>query len=85
MAKIKTDKGEIEVKDGEPITEACEKLGVAFGCYEGICGSCRIAIIEGSENLLELTEREEEMGMSKNTRLACQCRINKGEVKIKMI
>jgi len=83
MAKIKTDNEEIEVKDGESMIEACEKLGVPFGCYEGICGSCRIEVIGGAENLSELTEQEKMLGMDANTRLACQCKIKKGEIKIK--
>lgn len=84
MAKIKTDNKEIKIKDGEPITKACEELGVPFGCYTGTCGSCKIGIEEGADNLSELTDEENALGMDKNTRLACQCNIKGGEVRIKL-
>lgn len=85
MAKIiSTDnEEEIEVNDGEPIKEACEKLGIPFACEEGICGTCMVDIIGGQENLSELTQEERDMGRDKNHRLACQCRIEHGIVKIK--
>ena len=84
MAEIinaKTKKKEI-VKDGEGIIEPCTKLGVLFSCEDGHCGMCRIDIVEGKENLSELTEDEDNMGMDRNTRLACQCKIKSGKVKI---
>lgn len=84
MAKIickKTGK-EIEIKDGENIREGCEKLGVPFGCNEGICGLCAINILEGEENLSELTEQEKTLSRDKKHRLACQAKIKKGKVKI---
>ncbi len=84
MAKIickKTGK-ELEIIDGNSIREACEKLGVPFGCQEGICGLCAINILEGEENLSELTEEEKVLSRDKKHRLACQCKIKKGKVKI---
>lgn len=81
MTKIKTKDKEIEVKDGEAITDACEQLGVHMGCREGVCGSCVIRIEEGAENLSDLTQEEKNMEMNKEKRLACQCKIKGGEVK----
>ena len=85
MAKIinSESKEEIEIKDEAPIKEACEKIGIPFSCSEGICGTCMIEIVEGQENLSELTQEEKDMGMSKTRRLACQCKIKSGVVKIK--
>ncbi|MDP3758124.1 MAG: 2Fe-2S iron-sulfur cluster binding domain-containing protein [Candidatus Daviesbacteria bacterium] len=74
---------EINVKDKEPIKDACEKLGVPFSCTEGICGTCMIEIVDGQENLSELTQEEKDMGRDKKHRLACQCKIKSGVVKIK--
>ena len=57
MAKIfnvKTNESK-EVQDGEPIQKASEELGVPFNCTNGICGTCMIDIVEGEENLSELT------------------------------
>ncbi len=83
MAKIKTEDKEIEIKDGESISDACRELGVPFGCYMGVCGVCKIKIEEGAGNLSELTQEEKSTGMDQNTRLACQCKIKQGEIKIK--
>lgn len=81
IKNFKTKK-EIEVSDGKPIKESCEKLGVPFGCQEGVCGSCMIEIVEGYENLSELTPEEENFGRDKEHRLACQCKVNQGNVTI---
>jgi ferredoxin len=86
MAKVtNTENGKTaEVQEGEWIQESAEKVGVPFGCEEGICGTCMIDIEEGAENLSELTEPEEDLMRDKNHRLACQCKIKKGEVKFKL-
>ena len=84
MAVLKTDKEEIEVPDGSRVKEPADSLGVPFGCRQGICGTCKIEILEGEENLDELNEQEVAMGdRDKKHRLACQCSILKGLVKIK--
>ncbi len=83
MAKIRRNSDEIAVKDGADITDACEALGVPIVCRVGTCLACRIKIIEGEENLSELTDAEKAAGMDRYNRLACQCRLTKGEIKIK--
>ncbi len=83
LARIIYKDNKKEVKDGESITQACEELGVAFGCYAGDCGLCKIEILEGEDNLNDLTEKEQNNGMNKKNRLACQCKIKSGEVKIR--
>jgi ferredoxin len=84
MAKIvlnETD--ETELKDGSNIQEACEESGVPFACTEGVCGTCVIEVEEGMENLNEYTEAEKEfLGETDNERLACQCRLEKGTLKV---
>jgi ferredoxin len=82
MAKLKSDDGEVELADGEPIREAAEQLGVPFGCRNGLCGSCLVEIDEGKENLSEKTEAEEDFGLEDHQRLCCQAKIKEGEVKI---
>lgn len=86
MAKLIFDHNddEIELEEGSPIAEACEEAGVPFACTEGVCGTCVIEIIEGGENLSEATQEEEDFlgaGTCKE-RLACQCRIKCGKVRI---
>ena len=83
MATIKADNKEVNLEDQKPIKEACEQLGVLFGCEQGYCGTCKIEVLEGMENLSEINDKEEEMGLEKNFRLACQCKIKQGLVKIK--
>lgn len=74
---------EFEVTDGQAIQSACEEAGVPFGCSEGICGTCLIEIKEGRENLSEYTQQEKDfLGDERHERLACQCRLKKGCVKI---
>ena len=84
MASIILGDKREEVKDGSEIREACEELGVPFGCRQGHCGTCKITIEEGLDNLTDLTDAEEEMDMDETHRLACQCRIKSGTVEIKL-
>lgn len=86
MAKIifTHNNDESELPDGSPIAEACEEAGVPFACTEGVCGTCVIEIKEGHENLSEQTQEEKDF-LGEGTcheRLACQCRIKQGNVKV---
>lgn len=74
---------QFEVPDGEGIAEACEEAGVPFACTEGVCGTCVVEIKEGMENLSDFTQEEKDfLGEMGNERLACQCKIKSGKVKI---
>lgn len=83
MAVVKTNDNHIELTDGEPIRDACEELGVLFGCRSGLCGTCMINIVDGEENLAGLTEEEVALDRDRKHRLACQARIMHGTVTIK--
>ncbi len=85
MAKlIFNESDEIDVEDNESIIEACESVGIPFGCTEGCCGTCIIEVTEGMENLSAFTEAEEDfLGEMEEERMACQCSIKKGTVKIR--
>lgn len=73
-----------ELPDGSPIMGVCKENGVPFACTEGICGTCIIKVTEGSENLRPFTQKEFDFfGDEGSERLACQCRIKHGFVKIK--
>jgi len=82
MAIVRFEGDEREVPDGEQIVDACEELGVPFGCQEGECGTCRCTVIEGMEYLGERNEREETLTTEEDERLACQCRISGGVVEL---
>lgn len=74
---------EKEIEDGEPIAEACEEQGVPFACTEGVCGTCVIEVTEGMDNLTEMTQEEKDfLGEQDSERLACQCRMKGGCVKL---
>lgn len=74
---------EFEIEDGAPIAELCEEAGVPFACTEGVCGTCVIEVKEGMENLSEFTQEEEDfLGELEHERLACQCKLKGGCVKI---
>ncbi|MCB1111482.1 MAG: (2Fe-2S)-binding protein [Chlamydiales bacterium] len=86
MAKLIFDHNgeEVDLEDGEKIAEVCEDEGVPFACTEGVCGTCVIEVTEGEENLSEPTQEEEDFLGPGNTkeRLACQCKIKCGKVRI---
>ena len=86
MAKLifdHTDE-EKEIDDGSSIQEACEEAGVPFACTEGVCGTCVIEIVDGMDNLSPCTQEERDfLGEQDFERLACQCKIKSGCVKIK--
>jgi ferredoxin len=83
MAILKTEEAQIEVPDGEQIKDAAEKLGIPFGCCDGLCRSCQISVIEGMEFLSDKTEAEEDADLEVGERFCCQMSINGGEVLIK--
>ncbi len=82
MAKITCEGKSIEIPDGSPVKEACKKLGIGFGCEDGLCSACMTKVLEGEENLEPLNDKEKDMGLDKGYRLMCQCRIKKGQIKI---
>jgi|TARA_Y100000310_G_scaffold140092_1_gene139451 ferredoxin len=71
-----------EVKEGNEIIEECTKASIPFGCQDGMCGTCVIDVLDGKENLGELTQQEKDLDLNNEKRLACQCKI-KGNAKIK--
>lgn len=87
MAKlqIKNTDEEIELEDDSPIAQCCEEAGVPFACTEGVCGTCIVEVCAGGENLSAPTQAELDfLGESgvKRERMACQCKIKSGSVKI---
>lgn len=75
---------EVDLEEGSSITEACEDAGVPFACTEGVCGTCVIEVTEGMENLSPFNQAEADfLGDLDKERLACQCKIKSGCVKIK--
>tara|TARA_B100000586_G_scaffold268573_1_gene245436 strand:- start:72 stop:326 length:255 start_codon:yes stop_codon:yes gene_type:complete len=82
MATIILNDEAIEVEDGENICDAIEEAGVPIGCSNGVCGTCEIEVLDGMENLSELNQEEQDLGMEGGKRLGCQCVVNQGTVKM---
>ena len=85
MAKLifEDSEEEVELPDNSEISEVCEDAGLPFACSEGVCGTCVIEVKEGMENLSSFTQEEIDfLGEEAEERLACQCKIKSGEVKI---
>ena len=82
MAELIGKNKKLKIKDGKSIVEACKEIGVPFSCEQGHCGICAIDILEGKENLSEMSKEEENNGFSQEKRLACCCKIKSGKVKI---
>lgn len=60
---------------------------IASGCSDNSCGTCRVEILEGAENLSEPTARESGTLQASNHpagyRLSCRTEILKGSVKVR--
>ena len=81
MAKLTLNGEELDVPENERFVDQIEEAGVPIGCSNGVCGTCEVEILEGMENLNEVTEEEEDLGMEGNKRLGCMCMMNgKGPV-----
>lgn len=71
----------LEVECGQGLMDVCDAhvTPLAFGCRGGSCGTCLIQVIEGGENLSDVTETEEilvpALTDDASARLACQVRI----------
>lgn len=77
---------EVKEMDHDDIIDKGIELGIIYGCIDGRCGSCRTEILEGEENLTEITQDEKEMGINEKEpyRLMCQCQVKSGLVKIRV-
>ena len=85
MGTIIRNGKKMDTPDGDHITKACEELGVLFACEDGQCGTCEIQVVKGMDNLTTKTSQEEMMNIQKNNRLACQCKLKKGTIDIKIV
>ena len=82
MAKLIINGKSVDVEENVKIVDTIEEEGIPIGCSNGVCGTCEIEVISGMDNLNEMTEEEEDLGMEGNKRLGCQCELKGGEVEI---
>lgn len=82
MPKITLNNKKIEFQKGENPYETFEKLGMNFSCFNGICGTCKMRVVNGMENLNPKTEEENDFPLEDDERLGCQCFKLNGDVKV---
>ncbi len=82
MAVFKTNDEEREIPDGTKLEQTAEAMGIPFGCHHGVCGACLVTVLEGMENLGDVSEAEEDMDLEDDERLMCQCTISGGTVTV---
>lgn len=82
MAILKYKDKEFALENNSKIEETCKSLGVPFNCKNGTCGTCIVEVTEGEENLNELNDKEKLLGLDKQHRLSCQCRIKSSTVEV---
>ncbi|WP_108259211.1 2Fe-2S iron-sulfur cluster-binding protein [Mangrovicoccus ximenensis] len=79
----------VNVPSGTRIIEISEKVGagITYGCREGECGTCLTKIEDGAGNLTEPSVLEQrvlkENMAARDERLACQCQVLGGEIKVR--
>jgi len=86
MAKVTIVKNgktyEVESDGTLTLLELCNENDIEMeqACGgNGVCTTCLVEVKEGAENLSEITDREEMMGMDPEDpkqRLGCQCKAN---------
>ena len=84
MPKVlfKNDNLTVECPVGTKLVDLAESKGASinFSCKEGVCLTCLITVVSGSQNLNAMTENEkstlEAFGAKPNQRLACQVVVN---------
>lgn len=76
-------------KESRVMDHLPDEAGLMFGCRKGSCGTCLCTVRSGEENLVPISQQEEETvrkaGGSPNQRLACRLwtkEIEKGEIEL---
>ncbi len=84
QVEIKNEDKTVEVTDGSLLVELEGKCGILFACKAGSCGSCKVKVLEGMENLEPPNEVEKAglatFGSDPSERLLCQCKIKSGKI-----
>ncbi len=81
--------GEVyEVASGTSFLEFCEENDIEqdFGCTVGSCGTCRLVLAQGAENVQPITEEEADtlfmVTEEEGARLGCQLVVN-GDISVR--
>ena len=75
--------------DGTEIALLADRAGASlpFYCYEGVCETCRVMVVEGMSNLSKTNDKERQtLGdekIAQGYRLGCQIKAVSGRVVLK--
>jgi 2Fe-2S ferredoxin len=75
---------EADVPDGGALVDVCDELRapVPFSCKSANCGTCRVEVLEGAEELAPPSKEEQELlailRAPAQVRLACRAQIKPG-------
>jgi len=81
----------IDVLEGDLLSESLDVTNspILFGCRTGICATCLVRVVSGSEYLPDVDEDEEEVlevyAEAENCRLACQLSLSGGPVELEYL
>jgi ferredoxin len=81
LVNFSTDEMEVEAPHGTHLATIADasRADLTFGCRRGTCGTCRVEILSGWENLSQPTAEEraflEKLPDASRNRLACQVRV----------
>ena len=79
----------VKVDVGSSIVSASSRMKrpLATGCSDSTCGTCRVEILEGADNVAEQSAREratlKDNGYPQTYRLGCRTELIKGTVKVR--
>jgi len=78
-----------ELNEDEDILLCAQSSGIPMGSAcggWGMCGACRITILNGKENLNQISEEEEDLrekyNLSENERIGCLTHVKSGTVEV---
>ena len=84
--EVKNDGKTVKIPDGSLLVELDGKCSILFACKSGSCGSCKVKVLEGMENLEAPSDIEQgglaTFGTDPAERLPCVCKVKKGKVKV---
>jgi ferredoxin len=81
---------EVEVDEGIALVDVAAEVDcdITFGCKSGSCGTCRVRVVSGMDNLSAASTEEKDFldgfGAHPDERLGCQLKIN-GDCKIRYV
>ncbi len=84
--ELKNDAKTVSVPDNSLLLELDGKCSIMFACRVGSCGSCKVKVTQGMENLEAPNDVEkaglETFGTDPSDRLPCVCKIKKGKITV---